>query len=138
MLPDATASRQAIRSAPGLWLVLRITLTISARSPETCSATRWSVGNVLLAGRRSTGLGPVAAAVTFTPARWSASMNAVRANEAGLGISPTRNVGPASAAIVPDTWNTLGFGWVTVRSVAPPAFTVFTAEVTRKAAVLGR
>ena len=65
-------------------------------------------------------------------------MNAVRANEAGFGISPTRRVGPASAAIVPDTWNTLGFGWVTVRSVAPPAFTVFTAEVTRKAAVFGR
>ena len=35
-------------------------------------------------------------------------MNAVRANVAGFGISPTRSVGPASAAIVPDTRKTLG------------------------------
>ena len=130
--------RQAMRSAPGLWLVFRMTFTISARLPDTCSATRWSAGNEPWAGRRSTGLAPVGGAVTVTPARWSASMNAVRANEAGFGISPIRNAGPASAAIVPDTWKMLGFGWVTVRAVAPPAFTVFTVDVTRNAWVFGR
>jgi hypothetical protein len=65
-------------------------------------------------------------------------MNAVRANAAGLGISPTRSVGPASAAIVPDTRNTLGRGWDTVMSVGCPAGTVMTWERTVKALVCGR
>jgi hypothetical protein len=40
-----------------------------------------------LAGSSVAGLGPVGVAVTVTPARWSASMKAVRANADGSSIT---------------------------------------------------
>ena len=80
----------------------------------------------------------IGSAVTVTPARCSASMNAVRANVAVSVSTYTLSVGSASAAIVPvmvslPSPSTFGF----VSRVPPPASTVSTSTESVHGATAG-
>ena len=70
------------------------------------------------------GFGPVGVALTLTPARCNASMNAVRANAAGSLISATTRVGLGPIAIVPVTTRWPGVGSLTSSEVVSVAATV--------------
>ena len=74
--------RHTSRSAPRLKLTFWTTLTSWASVADVCSAT-FVAGSYGAVGSAASGLGPVGAAVTVTPARPSASMNPVRAHADG-------------------------------------------------------
>jgi hypothetical protein len=69
---------------------------------------------------------PVEDAVTVTPARPSASMNAVRANADGSSVSQMRSVGFVPATLCLLATSVPGVGSLTVRSVGCERATVLT------------
>src|SRR6478672_9772400 len=85
----------------------------------------------------SAGFGPLAAALTVTPARFKASMKAVLAKADGSAIGEMLRLGGLPAAISPLTLTTPGRTVSTVIGLASPG-TVVTVPSTVMAAVLGR
>ena len=78
-----------------------MSLTYSDSFGETKTATWFAGLYEPFAGSSVLGLGPVAVAVTVTPARRSASMNAVRANAAGSCTWKVCTTGALPAGTVP-------------------------------------
>lgn len=90
-------------------------------------------------GSRPAGLGPTDLAVTSTPARFSASIRAVRPKVFGSRMSDTRRTGSESAAMVPESLMRVPSAEdLTVMSVGLPASTVRTVDDTAYGATRGR